>query len=246
MINLSKIISRVLHKTKALILYGDRFYCPICGGRYRKFLPGGVKLRPNAKCPGCGSLERDRLLWIVLEYLWKTHKISKGGHLLHVAPESMLAKKFKQNYDYLSVDLDGSRAMQAMDITDINLPDCQFDAIVCNHVLEHIPDDTKAMSELYRVLKPGGWASLQIPRGTQEDTEEDLSITDPEERERLYGNKEHVRRYGKDYQLRLEKAGFEVLTFSKEDVLTPDIKEKVSVESEKEIWISRKRLKSSS
>lgn len=239
--NIGNIISRVLHKTKAWSLYGDSFYCPICGGRYRKFLPGGVKLRPNAQCPGCGSLERDRLLWIVLEYLWKTRKISKGGNLLHVAPEPMLTKKLKRSYNYLSVDLDGSRAMQAMDITDINLPDCQFDTIICNHVLEHIPDDIKAMSEIYRVLKPGGWASLQIPRGTQENTEEDLSIADPEERKRLYGNKNHVRRYGKDYQLRLEKAGFEVLVFPKEEVLTPEIREKVSVESEKEIWIGIKR-----
>ena len=99
--------------------------------------------------------------------------------------------------------------MVEMDITDIQYPDDSFDAIYCSHVLEHVPDDAKAMSELYRVLKPGGWAILAVPiRG--DTTFEDPTTTEPEERERLFGQSDHVRYYGKDFKDRLEAAGFEV------------------------------------
>ena len=95
---------------------------------------------------------------------------------MHVAPEPCLAEKFRREYDYLSIDLDGKKAMMTMDLTAMTFEDESFDAIVCNHVLEHIPDDKKAMKEFFRVLKPGGWASIQVPiKG--DVTQEDLSMT---------------------------------------------------------------------
>lgn len=230
-----------LRQARALTLRGNQFYCPLCEGVYRKFLPAGVIPRPNAICPGCESFERHRLLWLTLQALWETRTITKGGRMLHVAPEAAIAKKFQEDYDYLSVDLDGSNAMQAMDITAINIANGNFDAIVCNHVLEHIPEDRKALAELYRVLKPGGWASIQVPI-MGETTQEDLSITDPQEREQLYGQSDHVRQYGKDFKLRLEEAGFKVLVIPKEELLNPDILAKISVESEIDVWICRKSL----
>jgi ubiquinone/menaquinone biosynthesis C-methylase UbiE len=102
-------------------------------------------------------------------------------------------------------------AMVRMDITNITLPDNSFDVILCNHVLEHVPDDRKAMSELYRVLKPGGWAILQTPMSDKPQTEEDLTITDPKERERRFGQDDHVRTYGMDKKDRLESVGFTVV-----------------------------------
>ncbi|AFY82280.1 class I SAM-dependent methyltransferase [Oscillatoria acuminata] len=220
------------------LLKGDNFYCPLCDTGYKLFLSAGVIPRKNARCPGCNSLERHRLLWLVLETLWESKQIAKGGFLLHVAPEFSLAKKLKKSYEYLSVDLDGNLAMQSMDITDINLPDETFDAIIANHVMEHIVNDFKALQELYRVLKPGGWASIQVPlRG--EITQEDFSITDPKQREKLYGQSDHVRQYGYDFKERLTNVGFKVLVFKKESFDSKTI-EKISVECENEVWICRK------
>ena len=160
--------------------------------------------------------------------------------MLHVAPESILTEKFKQDYDYLSVDLDGSRAMQAMDITAISFPDETFDVIVCNHVLEHIPDDRQAMSELYRVMKCGGWGSLQVPiKG--EVTDEDLSITAPQERLRRFGQEDHVRYYGRrDYINRLKFVGFEVLLLPKQELLSETALKRLSVDVESDVILVQK------
>jgi len=158
---------------------------------------------------------------------------------LHVAPETCLADKFKKEYDYLSIDLDGKKAMMAMDLTAMTFDDNSFDAIVCNHVLEHIPNDKKAMKELYRVLKPGGWASLQVPiKG--DVTQEDLSVTDPKERLRLYGQEDHVRYYGRDFAERLKDAGFEVSIMPKDDLLEPDEQARMSLDLENEVILCRK------
>lgn len=161
---------------------------------------------------------------------------------MHVAPETCLADKFKKEYDYLSIDLDGEKAMMAMDITALTFEDESFNAIVCNHVLEHIPDDRKAMKELFRVLKPGGWASIQVPiKG--DVTQEDLSVTDPKERLRLYGQEDHVRYYGRDFADRLKAAGFEVLLIPKSDLLKPDELDRISVDLENEVILCRKMKK---
>ena len=148
-------------------------------------------------------------------YLYVTRKTDLfDGHrkrMLHVAPEPQLSRLLqKAEYiDYLSADLSNPHAMVRMDISDIQCPDNTFDVIYCSHVLEHVPDDRKALREFWRVLKIGGWAILQVPI-TSDETFEDPTITSPKERERLFGQHDHVRRYGPDYRDRLVDVGFSV------------------------------------
>jgi SAM-dependent methyltransferase len=175
------------------------------------FLPFGPNRRPGAACPGCFALERHRLLWLYLQS--RTTLASAPLRFLHLAPEYILRKKLVKlpNIDYLSGDLAPGEAMVQMDITQIAYPDHSFDAILCSHVLEHIPDDRRAMRELRRVLRPGGWAILHVPL----DPELDRTVEAPpglsaEEREKSFGHHDHKRRYGRDYKERLEQAGFSV------------------------------------
>lgn len=198
---------------RSLWYLGNRFLCPCCNGHFRKFLPYSYRFqsRANAVCPKCGSLERHRLLWIYLRE--KTTFFKDNLKVLDIAPMPFFQQRCKAlpNIDYFSADISSPLAMLKIDITDISLPDNQFDCIICLHVLEHIPDDQKAIRELFRVMKPGGWAILQSPVDpTREKTFEDAGIVSPEERERVYGQFNHVRIYGADYRSRLEKAGFEV------------------------------------
>jgi SAM-dependent methyltransferase len=165
----------------------------------------------NAMCPVCGSSDRIRLLYLFLKT--KTNLFIQPIKLLHLAPEKPLMDIFfkQRNIDYLTADLNPENVMEKMDITDIQYPKNTFDAIMCNHVLEHIPDDRKAMSELFRVLKPGGWAILQVPVSMiLEATYEDFTVTSPQEREKHFGQKDHVRIYAMDYTQRLKEAGFKV------------------------------------
>ncbi len=200
-------------------LKGDNVHCFCCGHNFITFLPGGVKQkRPNAFCPACGSLERHRLVWRYLNT--KTNLFEKSTKLLHVAPEPLFYKilSHHKNIEYVPCAKFGQgyedkypKGTQNIDITAIDLEDNTFDAILCSHVLEHIPDDQRAMQELYRVLKPNGWAILQVPLdATRDTTYEDFSITDPTEREKAFGQHDHVRVYGNDYEKRLINAGFQV------------------------------------
>lgn len=225
---------------EAILLRGKQFHCPLCRTGYRKFLPGGPSRRPNARCPGCDSLERHRLLAGLIRKLQIDQKLAISGRVLHIAPEVALTELFSRNTDYLSIDLDGSQAMMAMDITALEFSDASFDVVVCNHVLEHIPDDRKAMMELFRVLKPGGWGSIQVPM-MGENTQEDLTITDPAERTRLYGQADHVRQYGRDFRQRLGAAGFEVTEYRKEDWLTPDELARLSVDCEDSVVLVKRQ-----
>lgn len=215
-----------------LFYIGRKYECPFCRGHFRKFLPGGLDIpvckeknvvgggyRLNARCPRCKSDDRSRLIYLYLKN--KTNIFYENLKVLHVAPEMGLQKVFMAhpNIDYVSADLDSPLAMVKMDITDIRYEDNSFDVIICNHVLEHIPDDRKAMSELYRVLKLGGWAILQVPISLSlNKTYEDKTVTIPEEREKLFGQYDHVRLYGTDYKNRLEKIGFcvDIYNFIKE------------------------------
>ena len=232
-------IKNIIAKMKNFVLRGNRFFCPLCEKSFRKFHTYGINPRPNARCPECGSLERHRLLWLAIINLQEKGIIQRGGCLLHVAPEKCLRQKFIRQYDYTSIDLDGKKAMIAMDITRIDFEDDYFDAIVCNHVLEHVPDDRRAINELYRVLKPGGWASIQVPI-LGNVTDEDLSVTNPNERLRLYGKEDHVRHYGIDFIDRIQDSGFKVLLISKNDLLETGELETISVACEKEVILCRK------
>jgi SAM-dependent methyltransferase len=220
-------------------LRGTRFFCPLCEKGFKSFLPAGIDNRPNALCPNCGSLERHRLLWLTLLKLWSDGTLKKSGKLLHIAPERPLARKFQKLFDYLSADIDERIAMVKMNITDIQFPDETFDVIICNHVLEHISDDKKALSELLRVLKKGGWASIQVPV-SGDNTFEDNTITDPKERERLFGQSDHVRTYGKDFHARLTSAGFTVSIYYKDKIIDPEQNSLFSLECENEIYIATK------
>ena len=196
-----------------LYFKGNRFTDPIDGSSYRKFLPYGYQnLRLNALCPGTLSLERHRLLWLYLDR--KTNFLIDAIRVLHVAPEQVFYKKFKSfsHWDYTTTDLHSPLADVKADICALPFEDNTYDFILCNHVLEHIPNDLKAMEELYRVLKPGGTAILQVPlEEDRENTFEDDSITDQQERTRIFGQYDHVRIYGQDYYKRLQEVGFEAI-----------------------------------
>jgi len=189
---------------------GKQRFCPVCGKTSRRFHPVGLLPRKDAKCPKCGSLERHRLLWLYLKN--KTDFFNgKPKKVLHVAPERCLEPRFRKYLgdSYITADLLNPRAMVKMDITDIRYPEESFDVIYCSHVLEHVPDDRLAMREFHRVLKENGKAILLVPI-TTEETFEDSSIVDPQERLKVFGQKDHVRRYGPDYVDRLREAGFKV------------------------------------
>ena len=172
----------------------------------------GGGYRDQATCPICGSTERERLVHLFIRH--RTDLLQRPARLLHVAPEPQLGRILQAApmLDYLSADLYAEDVMVTMDITDIQYPEASFDAIICNHVLEHVLDDQRAMRELYRVLKPGGWAILQVPYSEQITISvEDPAITTPEERARAFGQEDHVRIYAKaDYLARLARAGFRV------------------------------------
>ena len=197
-----------------LYFKGSRFTDPIDGSSYRKFLPYGYQnIRPNALCPGTLSLERHRLLWLYLQF--KTTFLTDTLKVLHIAPEQVFYKKFKSftNWDYTTTDLYSPLADIKADICALPFEDETCDLILCNHVLEHIPDDHKAMSELYRVLKKGGTLIAQVPleEGRLKSFEDD-SITDKKKRTEIFGQYDHVRLYGMDYYQRLESIGFQTET----------------------------------
>ena len=196
---------------RALPYIGNAVVCPCCGGHFRRFLPAGYDVvRPYALCPFCGTVERHRLLWLYLRN--HTNLFQDCLKVLHFAPEYILEQKFRRcsNLDYITADLNNP-AMLKVDITDIPLPDATFDVVLCSHVLEHVPDDRKAMRELCRILKPGGWAILLVPIELDRATTfEDPTVTDPQERLRLFNQTDHVRIYGRDYVERLEEAGLTV------------------------------------
>jgi predicted SAM-dependent methyltransferase len=167
--------------------------------------------RENVLSPSTLSLERHRLLWLYIKN--ETDLFTNQYKLLHFAPEQAFYKRFKKmkNLDYVTTDLDSPLAIIKADICKLPFKDNEFDVILCNHVLEHIPDDTKAMNELYRVLKPGGWGIFQIPQDlSREITFEDNSITDKKERAKIFGQYDHVRIYGRDYFDKLRTIGFQV------------------------------------
>lgn len=221
---------------------GNRFTDPIDGSSYRKFLPYGYKVsRPSALCPGTLSLERHRLLWLYLER--KTTLLKNKLKVLHIAPEQVFYSRFKSfdHWDYTTTDLHSPLADVKADICDLPFKDATFDLILCNHVLEHIPDDLKAMEELYRVLKKGGTLIAQVPLEAERSvTFEDNSITDKAKRTEIFGQYDHVRIYGKDYYQRLESVGFktEGVDFLKE--LSTEEIVKFALPIEEQIPVGRK------
>jgi len=191
----------------SLVNLGSQVECPVCDRHYRKFARFHGE---HDQCPGCSSLMRHRA--IVL-YLLDVLKLGERElALLHIGPAESVSGRLSslESLDYLSADLEPGIADVQADITDLYFDPSSFDFVLCVHVLEHVPEDRKAISELYRVLRPGGTALIQVPPSNLEVTAEDPSVTDPRERERLFGQFDHVRLCGSDYKGRLEEPGFDV------------------------------------
>jgi SAM-dependent methyltransferase len=221
-------LSFIARPILALALKGNRFTDPIDGKSFRSFLPYGYgKQRSNVLSPSTLSLERHRLLWLYLEN--ETDFFSAPKKVLHFAPEQAFYKLFRnqKNLDYTTTDLFSPLADVKADICNLPFDDNAYDIILCNHVLEHIPDDVKAMQELFRVLKPGGMGIFQIPQDlNREKTFEDNSITDQKQRAEIFGQYDHVRVYGRDYFEKLRSIGFRVVEEDYTKKIASDLVEK--------------------
>ncbi len=209
---------------------GDKYQCPFCGFSSRDFLQIGLAHNAiqkyeiigagirNGGCAKCSSIDRDRLLYAYFKNELKIFKNNEAYSILHFAPEKMLSEeflkyrykdyictdKFMKGYEYPSYTIN-------MDILDIQFPKDHFDLIICNHVLEHIEDDLTAMNQLLKVLKPNGIAVLQVPISKKlKKTYEDWNIKTDKDREKHFGQYDHVRIYGQDYREILEDVGFKV------------------------------------
>ena len=209
-------LERVYYRIKC---FGLSKHCPVCNSWVRSFNAYGRANRRDAQCPICKTLERHRFLWpFIKKHTTLLDKSPKK--MLHFAPEPALVCKFKKisGLDYVTADLYDSKAMLKMDITKIACPDESIDFFYCSHVLEHIEDDAKAISEMYRVLKKNGHSIIMVPIMV-EKTFEDPSATAPAERERLFGQYDHVRLYGPDFKDRLIAGGFRVTDSYVENLL---------------------------
>jgi SAM-dependent methyltransferase len=205
-----QLFAHLLMKIVALFYSGNQVQCNICEHSYRKFLPYGRKGRDNALCPNCLALERHRLMWLYLQE--KTNFFEAPLKVLHIAPEHCFIQRMEglKHLDYLTADLESPLAKVKMDIHHMPFEDNTFDVVFCNHVLEHVNDDIRACQEIKRVLKPKGWGILQSPVYDLENTIEDPKITDSREREKIFGQADHVRKYGRDYAKRLSVSGLSV------------------------------------
>jgi hypothetical protein len=251
-----ELYERLTYYPRLLVRVGNRLECPLCGWHFRRFRPAGFHYRvivekriigghyhPDNVCPRCLSNARERLAYLFLRK--RTALFSEEMLLLHVAPEPELAASLKRspNLRYVSADLFLPGVMARFDLLRMPFPDQTFDAIICNHVMEHVADDSLAMAEVYRVLKPGGWALLQVPialalrRG---ETIEDPSATSEAERIRVFGQADHVRLYSApDYVERLEHAGFRVTVSKCATELAEDVA-RYALEPEEHIFVCGK------
>lgn len=216
-------VERVIRRKQAEFLRprseGHEVECPACSGQFSRFLP--YNDRECAMCPGCGSLERHRHAWLFISRM--TDLGARPQRLLHIAPEEQLGALLRAvpDLEYVTGDLLRDDVDLKLDVTALDLSDDSFDAVLCMHVLEHVTDDALAMRELKRILKPGGWAILDAPVDfSRADTFEDWSVTRPRDRERVFGQFDHVRIYGRNFPNLLEAAGWTVVVDPLN--LTPD------------------------
>jgi len=238
-----QIVAAFMLRSIAVFYKGNKIEDPISGKKYRKILPyGRLQSRANALAPHSLSLERHRLIWLYLKE--KTDFFTNQKRVLHIAPEYCFIKPFKglKNLDYITADLISPWADVRFDVQAIPFPDSNFDVVICNHVLEHVDDDRKAMSELLRVLKPDGFGIFQVPLDYSIDvTLEDKSINTPELREKHYKQRDHLRLYGKDYAKRLREVGFDVTEDNYVQSLPSDLVERYALPKDEILYICRKR-----
>lgn len=235
---------RIQIQTSIIKNFGNKhnlYFCPCCGHFLTKFIDWSGSYR-HVICPYCDSQPRHRSLTLLLKQK-SNLDLNKPIKMLHIAPESSLKKLFdgKKNIKYITADLNNSSVDVKLDITQIPYDDNTFDVIICNHVLEHILDDRQAMRELLRVLKPNGWASLQVPIASDlEKTFEDATIISPEDRLRNFGQEDHVRWYGRDYPDRLTEVGFSITTENIAESLSSEKIEQYGLRSEEDLYFGTK------
>ena len=239
------------------VLYaGDRYSCPLCGRGFRRMIPRGYRhgvlfekhvvgggWRRDAFCPGCSSYDRERLVYLYLKT--RTTALRKASKVLHIAPERVLEKLFRKvpGIDYTTGDLFSKVVDVKLDVTAIQFADHTFDLTLCNHVMEHVPDDRRAMAEIFRTLKPGGLAIIQTPISTVlEKTDEDLTDIPVAERIRRFGQEDHCRIYARDYEQRLASVGFavEVFRWEKEPADFGGAENRFALNPEEPIFVCRK------
>lgn len=263
---MKSLIKKILKKDRRIFLRrvfyaGTKYNCSVCNSNLRSMLTSGYQLPvlseldviggetiPYDTCPVCFANSRTRLL---LEYIQREIKIDKASsrfRLLHVAPEYGIYSRLKvnENIDYVAVDLNpieyrDIEGVSRCDVTAIDFANDSFDLIICSHVLEHVPQDHVAIKELFRVLKSGGTAILQVPiSASLQMTIEDPNLTDPRERERRFGQHDHVRIYGADYPTRLRNGGFSVEVFDATSHWDAAIVEKLRLNPRERIFVGKK------
>ncbi len=199
---------------------------------------GRLKVRLNALCPNCLALERHRLMWLYLKE--QTDFFAGQKDVLHIAPESCFIDRFEKLHGdrYITADYESPWAKVKLDIHTMPFADNTFDVVLCNHVLEHVKDDIQGMREINRVLKPGGFAILQVPfiNPLPDKTFEDDSITNPTEREQVFGQADHVRKYGRDYAERINRSGLKALPDDFAQQLMPETIERFCLPKDEIIY----------
>lgn len=207
---------------------GTRFQCPVCGCRSRSLRWVGADVavlrllqvtgagRRPAACRLCRSTDRERLIYLYLKHESGLKERGAALEILHLAPEKHVSRLLisfsPKRYERGDLHAPGYKydnGVKEIDVTSLPYPDDSFDLVICNHVLEHVHDDARAIGEVYRVLRSNGMAILQVPLAESlEKTRYDPNVENDAERRKLYGQYDHVRLYGLDYQARLEAAGF--------------------------------------
>jgi SAM-dependent methyltransferase len=237
-----QLFSHIVLKAASIFYYGNKVTCPVCEHNFRKFMPYGRIARENALCPNCLALERHRLMWLFLKE--KTDFFKKEKKVLHIAPELCFIDRFEKLHgeNYITADIESPLAKVKLDVHKMPFEDNTYEVVFCNHVMEHVEDDQKAMSEIYRVMKPEGYAILQIPlfHPLPEVTFEDKSIVDPKAREEAFGQDDHVRLYGKDYAEKIRNVGFEVVEDDFGNRLTENQKSKYALPKKEPIFFCKK------
>lgn len=218
----SVLFGRVLHKVPAAahrLFDGTGCECTVCGAQLKSF---GHTHRPDhLSCPICGAIDRDRFHQLILQRRTGFYDDAPKS-LLHIAPEPVLEPVFRATPQlrYVSGDLMRPNVTHKVDICNMQFEDNEFDFAFCSHVLEHVPDDSAAMREFARVVKPTGKILFAFPQGTTPTTE-DPTLTNRKERIRRFGQIDHLRMYGPDVVERFEQAGLAVTTLRPRDLCDP-------------------------
>ncbi len=213
-------------------------YCPLCDSETAEFEAHNGK--PNRRCPTCRSLGRQRLAW---SYLQRETDLFEppAKYLLQLAPESALERRLAphSNIHYLSGDLSSPKALVKCDLTALPFIDDTFDVLLCSHVLEHVKDDHQAMREMFRVLRPGRWALIQVPV-LADRTDEDSRVKTAAERLARFGQHDHVRIYGLDVADRLQEVGFDVSVEKYGRTLGKEMSQRLGIGRSQYLFVCRK------